>query len=1140
MATAFETPHTEWAKPYAGGKVRALFFMDIGYCGTVPREVVELKQRLDLEAEVVFWANIIDSPNYHWHGDAAGMRRMKRLLSQAWDCFVFVNSPVERLPVEEQYRALLAVTKGAGLVLIGTDDQRVLKPSRQDKELPAFLATGTPLTGLSFARDSVLKGVPEETATDALAASKMVATFKVKEGRGVRLPGTPNLEYRVGWDTEYEYWIQLVSRALLWAAGKEPKVSAEVEVKQPIFDRAALPTEALSVTYQNQGDAKPLAFNLTLRRYDGLQVELLKERTSQTSGSFIRAIPQLRAGRYFVDLQITSKAGAETWSSISFLVTSPRVIREVLLDQPWGEVGDVLSGTVSLGGLPSPKEAVRVDLCDRRNRVIARQETPVRNGKASFKFQIEPWMPMLIRVEATLVAGGQEVAGAYEYFNVTKRHRGQFNFVMWDTPRGTLAPYAEESLAKLGITVHLTGGTPSRAVAAYDLAWVPYTTRITSPKDEKGYMLPICWNHEPDITNYVRGIVQPHEKSRQHGVFVYSLGDEGVTRGACVHPDCLAAFRRYLAKEYDTIEALNRSWGTDFKSFDEVSLPSPDDSEAAEARRQGNYPRWYDRQAFQSANFAGLCKRFVDEFAKLDPQARVGFEGAGSFDAGDDYDLIVRTNGFWSPYPGLGDEIIRSIAPRDFPRSNWMGYTKDADSLLSKYWRMITRGNDSVWWWRWDGVGVFHGFLAPHLGPYEATRELVKDTEVVRNGLGTLLIKAQMQDDGIALLYSMPSAYATQVEKGPTYGSYAPSHEVWSRTLRELGLQYRYVTDRMLRLGEFDASKFKVLILARTEAIGPKEADAIRRFVEDGGMMIADLRPGIYDGHCKAREAGVLDALFGIKRSAGNADPVTEKAILTLGQARVEFDKATCDPAVQLAGGSAAGNCGSTPLLVTNMVGKGRAVLLNFNLGSYPALGNDRTPEAAADLFKQLLAEAEVRPTIAVTKPDGTRTRNLETVRWRNGDTEIVALFREGGQSEEARVALPEPLRVYNLRNHRTLGKLKSFDTRIIACRATFFALAPQPVRAAKVQLSDRVLAQGKLLTATVQVPEAKSLHAVRLNATLPNGQPADWLNTVLIVPPDGASASLPIAYNDPKGRWTLVATELYTDKATTAAFVVR
>ena len=74
----------------------------------------------------------------------------------------------------------------------------------------------------------------------------------------------------------------------------------------------------------------------------------------------------------------------------------------------------------------------------------------------------------------------------------------------------------------------------------------------------------------------------------------------------------------------------------------------------------------------------------------------------GRFAGGDDIDLIVRRLGFWSPYPGITDEVIRSIAPREFPWANWMGYTKDADSLLQKYWRMVTRGMDSVWWWRWE------------------------------------------------------------------------------------------------------------------------------------------------------------------------------------------------------------------------------------------------------------------------------------------------------------------------------------------------------------------------------------------------------------------------------------------------------
>ena len=30
---------------------------------------------------------------------------------------------------------------------------------------------------------------------------------------------------------------------------------------------------------------------------------------------------------------------------------------------------------------------------------------------------------------------------------------------------------------------------------------------------------------------------------------------------------------------------------------------------------------------------------------------------------------------------------------------------EDADSLLERYWRKVTRGCDAVWWWRWEVLG---------------------------------------------------------------------------------------------------------------------------------------------------------------------------------------------------------------------------------------------------------------------------------------------------------------------------------------------------------------------------------------------------------------------------------------------------
>src|ERR1039458_1070178 len=49
LSTDFVTPHTAWAKPYAGGKLRAVFFVNWCENSTDAREIIELIQRLYLD-----------------------------------------------------------------------------------------------------------------------------------------------------------------------------------------------------------------------------------------------------------------------------------------------------------------------------------------------------------------------------------------------------------------------------------------------------------------------------------------------------------------------------------------------------------------------------------------------------------------------------------------------------------------------------------------------------------------------------------------------------------------------------------------------------------------------------------------------------------------------------------------------------------------------------------------------------------------------------------------------------------------------------------------------------------------------------------------------------------------------------------
>lgn len=1105
----FVTPHTKWGTPWAMGSARVLFF--VNGRGTAAREVIELKQRFDFDARMIFWGRIIDTPRDDWHGGELGLQRIDRLLGEQWDAFVFLGVKLEHLNSEQQYTLLSQVVEGAGLVLSGVDDPRVLKEANRTTTSPGA---------------ETLE--PQEDK------------FRVREGRGVRLPGQPSIPYAPGWEVAYDYWAQRLGKAILWAAGKEPEVALALRQQAPDVAREALPGHEISVRWQAPAAYPGLGLEVTLRRSDGWTMPLPRVAAATAEGTAAVQVPLVRADDYHVDAILRSNRGVENSASVAFTVHGPRRVEEITLDRSWSEAGSELTGRVSLvGDSGGPQERLVVSLLDRRGRELMRQVS----GDGTFRFPVEAWLPMLVTVRATLLDGEEEVSSAWAFANVTKRNRGRFNFLMWDVPRGTLAPYAEESLARHGVTLQLGSGAIPPYVAANDVAWVPYTVHIAARKDDEGVMLPMCWNDEEKVQAYVDEIVARHVDHSRHGVFAYSLGDEIAVRGSCLGPHCLDAYRRYLEQEYGDIRALNDSWGTQYESFAGVELSSPDDDGEAGSFRAGNFPRWFDRQAFQSHTFLKLCERFGEAFRRMDPEALCGFEGAGRFQDGDDLDGFVRSNTFWSPYPGTADEVLRSIAPRDFPRANWMGYTKDADTLLIQYWRMLTRGSDAVWWWRWEVIGRFRGWLSPTLDPYPAVKEILRDTQTVREGLGDLLLRSEMLDDGVGIMFSHPSAYATRVQHSPSFGSYQGAHVAWHNAIRELGLNFRYFTDRQLRLGEANLERFRVIILPQTQAMGAQEADLLREFVRGGGVLVADVRPAIYDGRVKPLEAGALDDVFGVRR-VELADAVSADAHISgdLGGRAVEVEvpQVRVDAGLELAGAESVGRAGETPVFLVNSFGEGRAVLVNLSMSSWPSLAAETTPEAAAEALGALFALAQVQPAVTLQDARGQRLRNVEVTRWRNGETELISVFRMRGAAQPARLTVGEGRRLHDLKQREDLGRRQSHDVQITPYRAMFFAATARPAEPAVVTVNRETVAPGEVVEATVAFPGADGFRAARLRATLPDGRPAEWLEQTLVAAADGVTVALPVAFNDPPGVWTLSATELYGNDTAVCRFTVR
>jgi len=1158
LKTDFVTPHTPWANPNAQGRLHGYYFVYSRLEGmeTHAREAVELMQRLDLKLDVSYLYTFYRE---HWFGGDGGKRRIARLMRKPYDVYLFQDVAPSKLPAGPPHDGctpfLERVRAGAGVVLIGTDDTALFVDARPIDELPPFIAA---------------------------AGAKKAMTFG--EGRIVVMPPRPLIPYRLGWEVQYDYWQEKLTRAVLWAAKREPAVHLKISAETAI-ERLDLPAEVV-ISWKG---ATPGAtrVSLRLRRWDDLQIPLGSVSCDRAEGQARFEIPRGRAGSYHLDAFARRADGAvEGWATKEMEVTSAVGIENIELagrrvrapgkrqgrweeelqrrgvDTPFVEVGETITGSVKLSG-DFQKHRLRVSLVDRRGRELLRKETPAR-AEQKFSFQAKPWMPALLRVEARLLEGKEEVAFAYAFQRITRRRQGKFNFVLWDAPGDeTLGPYAFEKLAGMGVTTILHHTVAPLIASAYDMSYVPWTGGNVHARDAEQW---------PD-ENYGKGFAQRVGLSRGAGVLCYSLGDEGRVSGMGKGPKTDAAFRSYLEGVYGDIGTLNREWGSDFKTFDEVTVGAAKQQGGKTADGLENHAPAYDIYYFGGYNFVQMARKSREWIRKLydERQARIGFEGSGHLaNIPCDPELICRELDMWVPYTGITEEFIRSVAPRSFIRSAWIGYSKDAVNHTGWYWRQIIHGADSVWYWMWSAIGAWQGLQGPDLDPPAPVRAMLRDTQIVRDGLGDLLLHYQMQHDGIAVLYSYPSVFVHhRSNRNKSYPSHYAALLAWQNVIHDLNMQYEFVTERILTSDAFAARGYKVLVLPQVWSISSEAVAAIRRFAENGGTIIADIRPALYDGRCRQLPTAAMDDLFGVRGGFEPARPSEMKIAGELNLSKLELSRpgpghdrpVLIDPSVTLTTGQALGSAGRVPACVVNTVGKGRAVLLNFvPHSSFLVRGDTRglagtaplneMPRDAAYFFLGLFNAFGVERSFNFTRYKMEKVPffpNVKVQRWKNGDYQIVAFFRQTDTAMRRGAFIADSERwpvspqrkasgrpydpfpwVYDIKNGVTVGQANWFIVQIDPGSPSLYALLPGPLPPMAIDLPKQAR-RGSQVKLKLSVPGARGLHSIKLRAVMPDGKPAAFWDRSIMVGKEPAEVILPLAWNDTVGPWQITFTDLFS-----------
>lgn len=367
----------------------------------------------------------------------------------------------------------------------------------------------------------------------------------------------------------------------------------------------------------------------------------------------------------------------------------------------------------------------------------------------------------------------------------------------------------------------------------------------------------------------LKGLIKRHIEKVKHSPnrAAYALDDE-ISWGHFVRPtmwrvtDDEQAFPRWLETVYGPGKAPKRDkWVSYADILPHLKTWSVADFDASPL---------LDQLTFNDAHYTNFLGDLVDYANSIDPATPVGFVGGQSPNAfgGYDYARLMRKVSFIESYNlGSSQAVIRSFNPSNAIPAVTTHFHRDVADTVWQSWYYLARGNRGFigWvenWFDGETPKPFHAQIAP------ALKEVEK--------LSALMTGATWQHDGVAIYYSHPSIQLGWVMDAQAHGKtwvnrnndhkLGASHLVrkaWENMLRDSDLQYNFINYvDVVRDGV--PAAYSTVILPACLALSDAEARKLRAFVQNGGTLIADYMPGLWNQHGKGRTTGgALDDLFG-------------------------------------------------------------------------------------------------------------------------------------------------------------------------------------------------------------------------------------------------------------------------------------
>jgi hypothetical protein len=1014
------------------------------------------------------------------------------------------------------------------------------------------------------------------------------------------------VETKIYWDY-WEYQYSLLARSILWASGRE----ADVRINELTAGAASIKFSLKSSAprrIQIEIDGRS-EFGQALGSHRTTKDLVAGETLIQVSADTLRPPTGWPGGRQIVNVIIRDSQSGTTlnWGAATF--ESPKRAM-MTMAKPAVDVykkGETLSAVLRAAGDLSGLQ-MRMQVADDMGRLLGVITRSAR-GERTLTYPLTDFLGKFALVTAELVdqrgaivdqvrakpvmvvqdARRQKEFTPLVSFGGTKHYLQDAQMRMvrgvaadtgftWggdvdnslNIPRGTFGVYWYDR----GPT---TPEGMEQAIAEYqhkgDFEALGYLTKkeLFKRTGDKKFLQRIPSFNDARFLRTLSDIVRAAARNKaRYNMDYYFVGDEGslTSYGDAVDfdwsPGTLAEFRTWLKHEYGTLPSLNKEWRRDFKNWEDV-VPYTTE----EARKVGSFAPWADHRTFMEITFARAYQTARDAVTQGDSEAHIAVSGTQATNAydGADWSRLDRVIDDFLSYDGGNQwDMHRSFAKPDAMIGFWTGYGSHGLAVQNVIWTAAIHNvlHPNIFW--------MYSFLDPDLTYSQSARDMGAAFKSLKfEGVGKLLMESKRLGDGIAIHYSMPSVHGASIlgyhqrssdddDEAPkeTSLSFPANRDGWVRTIKDLGLQFDFVSSEQIEQGSLASGKYKVLILPLSLALSPSDVKNIEGFVQSGGVVIADAAPGLMDDHCAWQQNGMMNELLGITAPAsnkrafkpGDGQPVvTDEGVRWGLSAKALSGLTSAEPDITAASGTSLIRIGTTDAVITHRIGKGWTIYLNTLFDKYPKMRGEKF--GGADyraLVDSLLDHTGVRPAVKVLSADGKRLSQAQVARYVFGAAEIVTIVKDNvalagivGRdgvtiyndaalgpipSQEIIIKFPNKYFVTDVRSGKRLGYTDMVHSSVLVGDAAVLGLSPAENRLALSGPSSS--SRGEHVPFTISSSVAGP-RLIRCHVFAPDGSMLPAYARNLLLDYTASTFFLPSALNDVAGAYTIRATDVVT-----------